>query len=360
MYIAIFIISLFSAYIVWYMLYTYFFRSMNAEFDALDSKDSAKFMESKNALETEFKSLDSIKASLKNQKDSIKASLTTRKDSIESKRHFAKNLFAFIMIFFCVILCFKFMEFIESSNLDSNILNVLESSQNIARDFIKEDSINLDAAQKDSINSQDFLKKDSIDSINSTIYIESNFNKYLFFSMSLLFCVILLVLSMLDVAFLHVPNALLLTLFVISCVLALSREISFYPFATLGLAYLFFFISSFFSSFFSKDGQSNLMGEGDVWVISSVANTLDSVFSMRYELIFYVIIVACSLGFCYIIFLSYIATKQAKDSIKTSQQSNTKKTITSLKLPFIPLFSLSFLLVAFLQILESKGYFNAS
>lgn len=165
-----------------------------------------------------------------------------------------------------------------------------------------------------------FNEKIFIESLN----LDSNLSLY-FFIFSLLFCAILCVLSLLDSIFFCSPKILLFALFSSSvAIFYITQDSIITPFATLGIFYFFYFILHLFS-------DKEMIGNGDIWVLSALSIFLESCFEISLILIAFLIIFASILGIIYAIFLKIFVKKDSKFS--------------RLKVPFVPSLSVSFLFV---------------
>lgn len=178
------------------------------------------------------------------------------------------------------------------------------------------------------------------------------FNSQYAFIFTFFFCIILYILSILDWLFLCVPNILLFVLFIISNGIYFFTYGFYdgYPFMILGILY----VSYFFIHLFCRH---EVLGQGDIWVIASIAICIESFFVEQYEIIFQILICASLLGICLYIWLSKQKKKIFAKHRSTLQHTITHKDsiqhdVTSLsmdadtiQIPFIPLLTLGFIIV---------------
>ncbi|WP_147289194.1 A24 family peptidase [Helicobacter aurati] len=156
------------------------------------------------------------------------------------------------------------------------------------------------------------------------------------------FCLVLwYALSIMDFEFFCVPNILLVCFFVASCALYYLHVgwITLYPLAMLGIVYLFFFLIHCISA-------KQLMGEGDIWVCSSMIVLLSSFFEEEYSIVAQSLVVSSVLG----ILSTFVISILTKYKCRLISFNTRPLHIAEIKIPFVPFLFLGFILVSLFHV----------
>ncbi|STQ86514.1 hypothetical protein LS73_003890 [Helicobacter muridarum] len=240
---------------------------------------------------------------------------------------FIKPIFHFFVLIVLIAFSFKLVAYSNSIDSNSRISNL--SLSDIDADIFS----GIDIAKK-TIN---YIGKDVGSSVFDSVVITFVADNY-FVTLCLCVCCLLLwyALSVLDFEFFCVPNILLIALFVTSVGIYYWHTKSFdiYPFAMLGMFYMFFFIVHCFS-------VKRLLGEGDIWVLAAMFVMLATFFESNYAVGAECIVVASLLGILAIFSIYAYARYRYGEHLSY---------IYKFKIPFIPFLFIAFILVSLLYV----------